>query len=229
MYVKQNGENLSKFGSLKAVIWDMDGVIVDSGPLHFNSWHNTLEQYSLVVSEAELRRLFGMTSPEVVKILFGNEVSEEFVTQLCDEKELLFREAIQKNAQYIPGVEYWLKEFKLSGIRQAIASSGSQENIDAVLDTLDTRTYLNAVVSGKDMPSKPDPGIFIKAAQQLGVDPKNCLVIEDAIAGVAGAKSAGMKCLAITTTNREEDLADAALILKDLESLSVSNLNSLFP
>ena len=206
----------------------MDGVIVDSGPIHFDSWHNTLEQYSLAVSEAELRRMFGMTSPEVVKILFGSEVSEEFVSQLCEEKELIFREAIQENAKYIPGVEYWLNEFKQSGIKQAIASSGSQENIDAVLDTLGTRFYLDAVVSGKDIPSKPDPCVFIKAAQQLGVEPKNCLVIEDAIAGVAGAKSAGMKCLAVTTTNHEEDLENADLILKNLESLTGSTLNSLF-
>ena len=207
----------------------MDGVIVDSGPIHFDSWHNTLEQYSLTVSEAELRRMFGMTSPEVVKILFGNEVTEEFVAQLCEEKELLFREAIHENAQYIPGVEHWLNEFKRSGIKQAIASSGSQENIDAVLDTLGTRFYLDAVISGKDLPSKPDPGVFIKAAQQLDVEPKYCLVIEDAIAGVTGAKSAGMKCLAVTTTNCVEDLENADLILKNLESLSGSILNALFP
>ena len=219
---------MRKFGRLEAVIWDMDGVIVDSGPFHFNSWHNTLGQYSLVVSEAELRRMFGMTSPEVVKILFGADVKEEFVAQLCEEKELLFREAIQTNAQYIPGVEYWLTEFKRSGIQQALASSGSPENIDAVLDTLGTRFYLDAVVSGKDMPSKPDPRIFLKAAQQLGAEPNNCLVIEDSIAGVAGAKAAGMKCLAVTTTNIAEDLVNADMILKNLESLSESKLNSLF-
>jgi len=220
---------LSKFGSLKAVIWDMDGVIVDSGPYHFASWQNTLNQYSIAVSEAELRQMFGMTSPEVVKILFGNEVTEKFIAQICEEKELLFRETMHENAQYISGVDYWLKEFKQSGIQQAIASSSSQENIDAILDTLGTRIFLDAIVSGKDMPSKPDPGVFILAAQQLRVDPKNCLVIEDAIAGVAGAKSAGMKCLAVTTTNREEDLKNADLILKNLESLSGSILNSLFP
>jgi len=219
---------LSKFGSLEAVIWDMDGVIVDSGPFHFDSWHNTLDQYSLVVSDAQLRRMFGMTSPEVVRVLFGADVKEEFVTQLCEEKELLFREAIQESANYIPGVEYWLNEFKQSGILQAIASSGSQENIDAVLDALGTRSFLDEIVSGKNMPSKPDPAVFLQAARQLGVKPKNCLVIEDAIAGVAGAKAAGMNCLAITTTNHPEDLADANVILKNLESLSESILNALF-
>ena len=110
----------------------------------------------------------------------------------------------------------------------ALPISGSPENIDAVLDTLGTRFYLDAVVSGKDMPSKPDPRIFLKAAQQLGAEPNNCLVIEDSIAGVAGAKAAGMKCLAVTTTNIAEDLVNADMILKNLESLSESKLNSLF-
>jgi HAD superfamily hydrolase (TIGR01509 family) len=141
---------------------------------------------------------------------------------------LLFREAIKENAEYLPWVEYWLNEFKQSGIKQAIASSGSQENIDAVLDTLGTRLYLDEIVSGKDLPSKPDPAVFLKAARQLSVEPKNCLVIEDAIAGVAGAKAAGMKCLAVTTTNYPEDLSDADMILKNLELLTESMLNALF-
>lgn len=220
---------MSNFGSLEAVIWDMDGVIVDSGPYHFNSWHNTLDQYSLAVSEAQLRQMFGMTSPEVVRRLFGADVKEEFVSQLCEEKELLFREAIKENAEYIPGVEFWLNEFKQSGIRQALASSGSQENINAVLDVLGTRRYLDEIVSGKNIQSKPDPAIFLQAALQLGVKPESCLVIEDAIAGVAGAKTAGMKCLAVTTTNCPEDLGDADLILKNLLSLSESSLYALFP
>jgi beta-phosphoglucomutase family hydrolase len=220
---------MNKFGSLEAVIWDMDGVIVDSGPHHFNCWHNTLDQYSLVVTEPQLRRMFGMTSPEVVRILFGPDVKEEFVSQLCEEKEMLFREAIEKHAEYLPGVEYWLNEFKCAGIRQAIASSGSQENIDAVLDALGTRIYLDEVVSGKNLPSKPDPAVFLQAARQLGIEPDSCLVIEDAIAGVAGAKAAGMKCLAVTSTNGPEDLKVADLVLKNLELLSDSILNSLFP
>ena len=219
---------MSKFGSLEAVIWDMDGVIVDSGPQHFESWHITLKQYSREVSDEQLRQMFGMTSPEVARILFGADVPEEFVTQLCEEKEFYFRETIKENANYLPGVERWLREFKGSGIRQAIASSGSQENIDAVLDTLDARGYFSEVVSGKNMPSKPDPAVFLQAAQQLNAEPINCLVIEDAIAGVAGAKAAGMKCLAVTTTNRPQDLMDADAILLNLESLSDSLFKKLF-
>jgi beta-phosphoglucomutase len=173
--------------------------------------------------------MFGMTSPEVIRVLFGADVKEEFVSQLCEEKELLFRETIREGAVYLPGVEHWLEVFKQSGIRQAIASSGSQENIDAVLDALGTRRYLDEVVSGKDMSSKPDPAVFLEASRQLGVKPKNCLVIEDAIAGVAGAKAAGMKCLAVTTTNRPEELSDSDLIMNNLESLTDMILISLFP
>ncbi len=220
---------MNEFGHLEAVIWDMDGVIVDSGPYHFQSWHNTLEQYSVLVSEAQLRQLFGMTSPEVVRILFGAEVKEEFVSQLCEEKELLFREAIREGADYLPGVENWLDAFNKFGIRQAIASSGSQENIDAVLDALDTRRFLDEVISGIDLPSKPDPAVFLLAAQKLGVQPKNCLVIEDAIAGVKGAITAGMKCLAVTTTNSPAELVSADLILENLEFFNSHNYPEYVP
>jgi beta-phosphoglucomutase len=223
------GAILNKFGNLKAVIWDMDGVIVDSGPHHFQSWHSTLEEYSLTVTGTQLRRMFGMTSPEVVRVLFGSDVKEEFVTQLVEEKEVLFRAAIKENAAYLPGVEYWLDAFQQAGISQAIASSGSQENIDAVLDALSTRRFLNEVVSGKNLPSKPDPAVFLQAARQLGINPEACLVIEDAIAGVAGAKAAGMKCLAVTTTNPPQELAGADVILQNLEFLSDNTLALLFP
>ena len=219
---------MNKFGNLKAVIWDLDGVIVDSESHHFQSWHTTLEQYSLTVTDTQLRLMSGMTSPEIVKILFGANVKEEFVTQLCEEKELLFRAAIKVSAAYLPGVESWLEAFKQAGIRQALASSGSQENIDAILDLLGTRHFLDEVVSGKNLPSKPDPAVFLLAALQLGVQPEACLVIEDAIAGVAGAKAAGMKCLAVTTTNPPPELAAADLILENLEFLSDSSLKILF-
>ena len=220
---------MNRFGKLRAVIWDMDGVIVDSEPHHFQSWKNVLKHYSFNVSEAQLRRMFGMTSPEVVRILFGADVKEEFVSRLCEEKELLFREAFQESAAYLPGVEYWLSTFKQAGIRQALASSGSQENIDAVLDALGTRRFLDVVVSGKNLPSKPDPAVFLMAAQQLGRQSDVCLVIEDSIAGVAGAKAARMKCLAVTTTNTPLELTTAEMVLKNLEFLSDSTIKSLFP
>ena len=220
---------MNKFGNLKAVIWDLDGVIVDSEPHHYQSWHTTLEQYSLTVTDTQLRRMSGMTSPEAVRILFGANIKEEFVTQLCEEKELLFRASIKESAAYLPGVEHWLEAFKQAGTRQALASSGSQENIDAVLDLLGTRRFLDEVVSGKNLPSKPDPAVFLLAARKLGVQPKACLVIEDAIAGVEGAKAAGMKCLAVTTTNPPPELAAADVILENLEFLSVSTLKALFP
>jgi len=222
-----HGEILNKFNNLEAVIWDMDGVIVDSGPQHFKSWHITLKQYSKEVSDEQLRRLFGMTSPEVARILFGAHVAEKFVIQLCEEKEFHFREAIRETARYLPGVKRWLHEFKRCGVRQAIASSGSQENIDAVLDALNARGFFEEIISGKNMPSKPDPAVFLQAAQQLSAEPANCLVIEDAIAGVAGAKAAGMKCLAVATTNHPHDLKDADAVLLDLEALSDAFLNKL--
>lgn len=219
----------STISKLKAVIWDMDGVIVDSGPVHFASWHDTLRQYDLNVTTAQLRRMFGMTSPEVVRLLFGPQVDEAFVNDLCEEKERQFRESIRHSASYLPGAEYWLRTFQQLSIRQALASSGSQENVDAVLDALNARGFLDVVVSGKNLPSKPDPAVFLLAAHKLNIPKENCLVIEDAIAGVAGAKNAGMKCLAVATTNQPSELKGADVILETLETLNIDTLARLFP
>lgn len=217
------------FGNLTAVIWDLDGVIVDSEPQHFRTWRETFQRYSLKVSDSQLRQLFGMTSPEVVRTLLGIDVDEAFVSQICDEKEALFRSIIKNTATYLPGVESWLLKFNQAGIRQALASSGSPENINTILDALGTRPFLDEIVSGKDLPSKPDPAIFLKAAHLLGVPANTCLVIEDSIAGVAGANSAKMKCLAVMTTNHGKALSAANVIVKNLESLSNSMISGLFP
>lgn len=219
---------MNKFGKLSAVIWDLDGVIVDSEPQHFKSWHDTFQRYSLNITDSQLRQTFGMTSPVVMRTLLGADADEAFISKICNEKEALFRADIKDSAAYLPGVEFWLNQFKEAGIRQALASSGSMENIITTLDALGTRPFLEKVVSGIGLPSKPDPAIFLKAAHLLGVPANACLVIEDSLAGVAGAKAAGMKCLAVTTTNPAQALSVADVILRDLESLSVTMISDLF-
>lgn len=219
---------MKKFGKLSAVIWDLDGVIVDSEPQHFKSWQDTFQCYSLNISDSQLRQTFGMTSPEVMRMLLGADADAAFISKICDEKEALFRVLIKDQAAYLPGVETWLARFKEADIRQALASSGSMENINTTLDTLGTRPFLKEIVSGIGLPSKPDPEIFLKAARLLGIPANACLVIEDSIAGVAGAKAAGMKCLAVMTTNPAKLLSAADVIVKNLELLSKTKISELF-
>ncbi len=127
--------------------------------------------------------------------------SQMKVSQISEKKESLFRELIKGKAEPLPGVLDWLRQFQAWGIKQAITSSAPPENIEVLVAELKIEEFFDAIVSGFDLPGKPNPDVFLKAANTIQMEPENCIVIEDAIAGVEGAKRAGMKCIAVTTTN----------------------------
>lgn len=216
------------FMKLEAVIWDMDGVLLNSGPSHFKAWRATLEKYKIKVYEERLRRTFGMTNQQVIQFIVDQPISKELTDKIIREKDLLFQNIIRDKAVFLPGVKKWMETFRQNGIRQALASSGSPGNINVVLSALAVETYFDVVISGDGMPSKPDPFVFIKAADRLGVIPLNCLVIEDAVTGVQAAKASGMKCVAVTTTNHAEKLADADVVLDNLAELMTDHIQGLF-
>ena len=216
------------FMKLEAVIWDMDGVLLDSGPSHFKAWRATLETYKIKIYEERLRRTFGMTNQKVIQLIVDQPISKEMTDRISREKDILFQNIIRDQAVFLPGVKKWMEAFRQNDICQAIASSGSPGNINAVLTALTVETYFDVVVSGDGLPSKPDPFIFLKAADRLGVIPLNCLVIEDAVTGVQAAKASGMKCIAVTTTNPAKKLADADLVLDNLAELMTEHIRGLF-
>ncbi|TET35679.1 MAG: HAD family phosphatase [Anaerolineales bacterium] len=202
-----------------AILWDMDGVIVNTGQFHYVAWKKTFADRGIPFSMDQFRKTFGMNNAGILEYMLRKKPTVDQVMEISDQKELRFREAVQGKAQLLPGVETWLDRFNLSGFMQAIASSAPPENIDMLVDELAIRTYFDAITSGFDLPGKPDPAVFMKAAAEMGVPPERCIVIEDAITGVAGAKRAGMKCIAVTTTNRARDLSDADLVVDLLVQL----------
>jgi len=216
------------FLKLEAVLWDMDGVLVDSSVSHFEGWRQVLGKYAIEYNEERLRRTFGMTNNQVIKTLSGKLLAEELVEQIASEKDARFQAIISVKAVFLPGVQHWLEVFHQNGVKQALASSGSPGNIHTVLRALDAEDYFDIVVSGDGMPSKPDPYVFVTAAERMGVFPRNCLVIEDAIAGVRAAKTAGMKCIAVTTSSAADKLEDADLVLDNLAELAVRQVRELF-
>ncbi|MCD6577343.1 MAG: HAD family phosphatase [Anaerolineaceae bacterium] len=216
------------FMHLEAVIWDMDGVMLDSGSSHYKALHAILEKYKIKIYEERLQRAFGMTNQQVIQFIVDQPISEELIDRISREKDALFQQIIREQAVFLPGVKKWIETFRQNGIRQALASSGSPGNINAVLTALAAETYFDEIVSGDGKPSKPDPYIFLKAADCLRVIPLNCLVIEDAVAGVQAAKAAGMKCVAVTTTNSAEKLAHADIVLNNLAELMTGHIQSLF-
>jgi beta-phosphoglucomutase family hydrolase len=209
------------------ILWDMDGVLTSTGEFHFLAWSQTLADYGIPFSRDQFTATFGMNNAQILQILLGERADRVLVAEIGDTKEERFRQAVQGNARLLPGVSEWLKRFQGWGFRQAIASSAPPANIKVLVDELGIRSFFGAVVSGADIPGKPDPTVFLNAAQRIEVRPQRCVVIEDAIAGVEAAKRAGMRCVAVTTTNPSEALARADIVVERLDLLSIQAFKGL--
>ena len=216
------------FKRLEAVIWDMDGVLLDSRPSHFKAWDAIFEKYQMEAKPKELRKTFGMTNQEVIQYIADQPISPDFSERIGSEKDLIFQHFIRDLAVFLPGVKDWLERFRESGINQALASSGSPGNIRVILKVLEAESYFERIVSGDGKPSKPDPFIFLTTADQLEKPPTSCLVIEDSTAGVQAAKAAGMRCAAVTTTNPAHKLAAADVVYDNLSEMTVDTIQELF-
>jgi beta-phosphoglucomutase len=212
-----------------AVLWDMDGVIVDSGEIHYQSWFETLKEYGIHTGHQFFVDTFGMNNTGILTLVFGKPPEPAILAEIGDKKEAWFRREIQGHAQAMPGVVDWLQQLKAWGLRQAVASSAPMANVEAVIHELNLTPYFDALVSGSTMPGKPDPAVFLESARQLGINPDHCLVIEDAIPGVQAAKRAGMKCIAVLTTNPASALQAADRITPTLADLPVSQIKQFFP
>ena len=202
-----------------AILWDMDGVLVDTVEAHYRSWLVVFEPYGISLDRERFAEVFGMNTTGALQALLGERATPELIADVSPRKEAIFREALAGNVRLLPGVRSWLDWFRERGIPQAIASSAPPANIDLILDELGIRSYFSAIVAGVDMPPKPAPDIFLAAARAISVPPRRCVVIEDAIKGVEGAVNAGMKCIAVTTTNPAPALAHADLIVDSLADI----------
>jgi len=197
----------------------MDGVLVDTGEFHYQSWQEVLEAHDLPFSREFFRQTFGMNNAGILARLLGEDFTEELVAEISEQKEVRFRELIRGRAQTLPGVVPWLARLKEAGFRQGIASSAPPANIDALVDELGLRGYFDVIGSGAHLPAKPDPSLFLEVARRLDVRPSRCIVVEDSVAGVQAAKRAGMHCIAVTTTNPPEALEAADRVVDSLDDL----------
>ncbi len=204
---------------LRAVLWDMDGVLVDTGEFHFQAWAQTLADYGFPFARADFRTTFGWNNSRILAYVLGREPAPEQLKDIADLKEERFRQSIRGRARLLPGVRDWLERLKAAGVSQALASSAPPANIDALVDELGLRSYFQTVVSGEALPGKPDPALFLQAARELGVAPAGCVVVEDAVAGVEAARRGGMKVVAVATTSPVEALSTADIVVDRLDQL----------
>jgi beta-phosphoglucomutase len=213
--------------SLRAVIWDLDGVIIDSAEEHRQAWQRLAREEGIRFSDADFWATFGKRNDDIIAVIWGPQAPER-VQALANRKEAYFRELIRKTAAPLPGSIELLQGLHEAGFLQALASSAPIENIQLISEVLGLRQYFTALVSGETVAhGKPAPDIFLKAAKELGIDPGQCLVIEDAVAGVQAAHAAGMRCIAVAGNRDLPGLREAELMVKSLREVDVARVRSL--
>jgi len=213
--------------AIQAIIWDLDGVIIDSADEHRRAWQRLAREEGIVMTDADFWATFGKRNDDIFASLWGNLPPEQ-VKALSDRKEMYFRELIQDSAAPLPGAIELMRELHNAGFAQALASSTPVENIQLISDVLGLKRYLSILVSGETVArGKPAPDIFLKASQELHIDPTACLVIEDAVAGVEAAHAAGMRCIAVAGNRDLPGLHKADLLVKDLTEVNLERVQQL--
>jgi len=194
-----------------AVLFDWDGVVVDSSAFHEASWELLSEEIGLPLPEGHFKQHFGKKNQAIIPALGWSDDPEE-VESLSLRKEEIYRELVRREGtEPLPGVRELLAGLEAAGIRRGIGSSTHRENIELILELIDLRGAFEVIISGEDVHhGKPDPEVFLLGAQKLGIDPARCVVIEDAFVGLEAARRAGMRSIAVATTNPLESLIEAA-------------------
>lgn len=216
-----------------AVIFDMDGVLIDSNPFHLEKWMDLLKAHRIPFDPAELPELIlGKRNDTAFRHFFGPDISKEESRRLSEELEATFRRNFRPHAKPLPGLAALIQECHEAQIPMAVASSAMVKNIEFVVDALEFRPYFRHLVSGDHVTHpKPDPEIYLKAAGMLGLPPAECVAFEDSYVGVEAAKRAGMKCVAIASTFPLEELraqTHADLVVPGFEDLNLARLRGLF-
>jgi beta-phosphoglucomutase family hydrolase len=207
----------------RGAIFDWDGVIVNSAPHHETSWERLAEECGKSLPADYFKRGFGMKNEVIIpEMLHWTTVPTE-IRILSLRKEAIYREIVlEKGMTALPGVEAWLKTLRDAGIACVIASSTHRENITTTLEVLGLQEFFSEIVASEDVKrGKPDPEVFLTAAQLLGTAPADAVVFEDALVGIAAAHAAGMKVVAVTTTEREDKLVHADWVVNQLDELTV--------
>ena len=209
------------------IIFDMDGVIVDSNPFHKQAWKQFCQKYSYNLSDQEMQtKVFGRTNKEVLEYLLKEKATEDAVETYTDEKEALYRELFAATIQPVKGLMDFLKLLKQNRVPVAIATSAPPVNVEFTLKATGTAEFFDTILDCTYVTKgKPDPEIYLKTAAKMGKDPAKCIVFEDSLSGVEAALRAGMKVVGITTTHTAEELANTHLVIDSFENLTLDNLH----
>jgi len=209
----------------------MDGTLVDNTDYHFKSWQAIFKKYGKgeLTIDTYHKEISGIPIMDTLKQLFGNDHDEAGLKALLKEKEDLYKSLYAPFAAPINGLENFLVELKNAGVKMAMASSATIDDINFILSHVPIRDYFDVIIDGSRVSkSKPNPQIFLKAAEELHAQPEDCVVFEDSIAGIKAANAAGMKVVGITTGNTADKLQPSGLVITDYTDVDLHRLAALF-
>jgi beta-phosphoglucomutase len=210
--------------SRQGVIFDLDGVLIDSGWAHKQAWFDLAEKEGLRMSDEFFYNTFGMQNVQIIPMLVGKDLPPDELENLSEWKEQRYRSLISGKLVLSPGAEDLLHELKENGFLLAIGSSAPKANLDIIFQRLKLDHYIDAAVTKEEVAKgKPDPETFLRAARKLSLAPRDCVVVEDAIPGIEAGRAAGMMVVALTTTRDREDLLGADMVVDGLNELKAAD------
>ncbi|MDB5243246.1 MAG: family phosphatase [Spirosoma sp.] len=214
-----------------AALFDMDGVLVDNTEFHINAWLQFAQRHGFPLTKDQyVDHINGRVSADAMAYVFGRPIADDELTTLTEEKESIYRELYAPHLQPTSGLLAFLDKLKAENIKLAVGTSAPVSNVSFTLDGLPLRPYFDVIVDASMIQhGKPNPEIYLTAAQRLGIDPTCCVVFEDALAGIEAGLRAGMTVIALATTHTHAELADtgAALIVDDFTGLTVDAVRAL--
>jgi beta-phosphoglucomutase len=205
--------------AVRAVLWDMDGTLIDSEEFHWISWRDTMANEGIPITHEQFLSSFGQRNDSIIPRWLGTDSTPERMERISAAKEEMYRNLIRKHGMaMLPGVAGWVHRLHHEGWVQAIASAAPRPNIDVVLEALSAGQYFQGIVSAEDVhKGKPDPEVYLIAASRVGATPARSIVVEDAVAGVEGARNAGMHSIGISRNGKQ---LPADIVVPSLELLS---------
>ena len=209
---------LSHF-SVEAVIFDLDGTLIDNNDYHLQTWKQFLKNEGIDISDENYNAFInGRTNKDAIEYIYGKKMSDEQTMEYTLEKEALYRKLYKPFIKPVEGLIPFLKILANKEIPIGMATSGIQVNIDFLFEHVPIKKYFKVIVNSAHIThGKPHPEIYLKAASLLNIRPANCLVFEDAAVGIKSAKAAGMRVIAIDTTQPHIELIEADLIINDFK------------
>jgi beta-phosphoglucomutase len=211
-----------------AVIFDMDGVIVDNMPYHRRAWTEFFERHNPPMTLEDFIPHMGKSNEDLLTVLFGRKITEDEIRSLGEEKEALYREIYAPDVAPLPGFMDFLRSLKINHVKTAVATAAPKANLDFLLEHIDLRKSFDILIDDSEVKKgKPDPEIYLKAAKRLDYAPELCIVFEDSLAGVQAAINAGMKVIGVTTTNPPEKMQKAKLAIKDFTEIDIDRINEI--